>query len=168
VAEELLLRPAEGIGVVWSRAAAGALARGDGEPDGGWRLDGSLDPGYTALRVITAATADGSALFICAARPEGAAHHDEEAVAATLVDPDGVVATIEEALISTEYGSDGAIRRLGLELYKGGDDYPVRAAGDAAEDLSDRTSGSRHDRARLRFRLAGNEGVALYEIVHRA
>ncbi len=165
--EELSLTPAEGLRVVWDRATLAALADGGDEPDAGWRLEGSLEPGFTALRVVSGATADGSLLILCAARPEGAAHHDEESVAAIVAEPEGGVVPISEALVSTEYAPDGAIRRLGLELYKEGDDYPLRGAGDATEATSSEGGGERRDSARLSFRLDGSEGAALYEIVQR-
>jgi hypothetical protein len=152
VAEEIELRPAEGLGVAWDLPPAG-----EGEP--AWRVTGSLD-GFSALRVLTARTADGSALVLCGALPRGAGHHDEEAVVAAVIGPERAVHPIEEALVSTEYAPDGSVRRLGLELYKPGDDYPVRAAGDATAAAG--------DRAELRFRLDGSEGTASYEVVRPA
>jgi hypothetical protein len=149
VADELALAPAEGLTVVWDRDA-------DGEDGPGWRLSGSLD-GFSTLRVLTATIADGSALMLCAARPERAEHHDADAVAAAVIGADGTVQTIEEALLSTEYAADGSVTRLGLELYKPGDDYPLRAAGDVT------SAGG--ERSELRFRLDGSEGTAIYEIV---
>ncbi len=167
MADELSLTPAEGLRVVWDRAAVAALVNGDGESQAGWRLEGSLAPGFSTLRVVTGATADGSLLLLCAARPEGAAHHDGEAVAAVVADPEGGMEPISEALVSTEYAADGSIRRLGLELYKPGADYPLRGAGDATRAFSSEADGERRDSAHLSFRLNGSEGVALYEIVHR-
>ena len=132
------------------------------------RLEGALAPEFSALRVVSAATADGTLLLLCAARPEAAAHHDEEAVAAILVSPEGEPEAVEEALVSTEYAADGAIRRLGLELYKEGDDYPVRGAGDATDTGAVEAEGARRDGGELAFRLDGSAGAALYEIVHPA
>jgi hypothetical protein len=89
-----------------------------------------------------------------------------DAVAAVLVSPEGAPATVEEALVSTEYAADGAIRRLGLELYKEGDDYPVRGAGDATGAAAADADG--RDVTELAFRLDGNAGAALHEIVRPA
>jgi hypothetical protein len=167
VGEELSLTPAEGLRVVWDRTALAALADPGDEPNPGWRLEGSLEPAFTALRVVSGATADGSLLVLCAARPQGAAHHDEESVAAIVADPEGDLSPISEALVSTEYAPDGAIRRLGLELYREGDDYPLRGAGDATKATWSEADGERRDSAQLNFRLDGSEGAALYEIVQR-
>ncbi len=168
MADEFRLTPAEGVGVVWDRAAVAALATPGTEAGPAWRLDGSLGPGFSLLRVVSGATEAGSLLMLCAARPDAAASHAEELVAACLVGPDGDVGTIEEALVSTQYAADGSIRRLGLELYKPDDDYPVRAAGDATGTSSVDEDGERRDRAELSFRLDGSAGSATYEIVHRA
>ena len=165
MADELALAPAEGIRVIWDRAAVAAYAAGEGEPDPAWRLDGSLTPGFSALRVVSGATADGSVLLLAAARPAAAASHDEEQVAALVAGPDAGAEPIEEALVSTEYAADGSIRRIGLELYKPGDDYPMRGAGDAVRTSLAGTGAERHDISVLDFRLGGSRGVALYEIV---
>jgi len=168
VADQVTLTPAEGISVEWDTDAVRALANDDAHPQPAWRLDGALAPGFSALRVVSGATADGTLLLLCAARPEAAAHHDEDAVAAVLVSPEGEPEAVEEALVSTEYAADGAIRRLGLELYKEGDDYPVRGAGDATGGGAAAAEGERRDVAELAFRLDGSAGAALYEVVRPA
>jgi hypothetical protein len=168
VADELRLAPADGVGVIWDRAAVAAIAKPGAETGPAWRLDGSLDPGFSLLRVVSGATEAGSLLMLCAARPQGATDHAEELVAALLVSPDGDSEEIEEALISTQYASDGSIRRLGLELYRPGDDYPLRGAGDVTGTSSSEENGARHERAELRLRLDGTPGAAIYELVRRA
>jgi hypothetical protein len=165
---EIALAPADGLEVVWDPAAVAALA-GDGGADAEpWRLEGSLAPGFAALRVISGATPEGSLVLVCAARPQGAEHHDEDLVAAVVVDPDGESQAISEPLVSTEYAADGSVRRLGLELYKEGDDYPVRGAGDTTSSSSSEADGERRERAELAFRLDGATGRALYETVRPA
>ena len=165
MADELRLTPAEGLTVAWDRAAVAALAGTDG---GGapWRLEGELQPRFSALRVISGATRDGALLFLCAARPAEARNHDEELVSALVVSPEGERHEIEEALVSTEYAADGSIRRLGLELYKEGDDYPVRGAGDATSTPGAGEGGRAV--AELDFRLDGSAGTARYEILRAA
>ncbi len=165
MAEQVKLAPAEGISVEWDTDAVRALADDDSRQQPAWRLDGALAPEFSALRVVSGATSDGTLLLLCAARPEAAAHHDEDAVAAVLISPEGAPEAVEEALVSIEYAADGGIRRLGLELYKEGDDYPVRGAGDATGAEAD---GERRDVAELAFRLDGSAGAALYEIVRPA
>jgi hypothetical protein len=164
VTDELTLAPAERLRVIWSRGAVAAYAS-PGEVEPAWRLEGELAPAFSALRVISAATGDGSLLVLASARPAKAAGHDEEAVAAALGEPGEAPEPLSEALLSTEYAADGSIRRLGLELYKQGDDYPVRAAGDAIDTRSSNDDSVRRESARLRFRMDGSEGVALYEII---
>ena len=46
-------------------ADAGAIGGDDA-----WRLEGSLDPGFEALRVISGKAEDGSLLVLCLTRPE--------------------------------------------------------------------------------------------------
>lgn len=167
VAEGLTLELATGLGLSWDPETARAYA-GDGETsERAWRLDGALEPAHSALRVLSAATEDGSALVLAAARPEGADGHDEETITAILVDVKGEVTRFEEALLSTQYAMDGSVRRIGLELYEAGQDYPLRGAGDATSTSASDEGGSRCERAELRFRLDGSHGVALYEILHR-
>jgi hypothetical protein len=161
VADELSLSAAEGIRVIWDRQDLAALASGNGSA-GVAKLEGSLDQDWDSLRIVSGAAADGSLLGLCAARPAGAANHDTDTVAATVVDPEGAVHEVEEALLSTEYAADGRVRRFGVELYRPGNDYPLRAAGDAIEDGGD------GDVVTLSFRLDGSEGTALYEIVRRS
>jgi hypothetical protein len=168
VADELRLAPADGIGVVWNRAAVASLATPGSDSGPAWRLDGSLDHGFSLLRVVSGVTEAGSLLMLCAVRPLDATHHADELVTALVVGPDGESSEIEEALVSTQYASDGSIRRLGLELYKPGDDYPIRGAGDATGTSSSEEDGTRTERAELNLRLDGSPGAATYEIVRRA
>jgi hypothetical protein len=162
VADELRLTPAEGVTVAWDQAAVAALATPDAGEGAPWRLEGELAPRFSALRVISGATRDGALLVLCAVRPAGAEHHDEELVAAVVVSPEGEAQAIEEALVSTEYTGDGSIRRLGLELYKEDDDYPVRGAGDAT---SSAVADDGRKLAELDLRLDGSAGTGRYEIL---
>ena len=168
MADQVKLTPAEGISVAWDTDAVRALATDESRAASCVAPGGRPRPGVQRPACGLGATADGTLLLLCAARPEAAAHHDEEAVAAVLVSPEGEPEAVEEALVSTEYAADGAIRRLGLELYKEGDDYPVRGAGDATDTGAAEADGERRDEAELAFRLDGSAGAALYEIVHPA
>jgi hypothetical protein len=166
VADEVDLSPAAGIRVSWDRAAVAALGRNPGaEP--GWRLESPLPERYDALRIVSGATADGALLLLCGALPAGAAHHDQEAIAALVVDADGEAKPIEEALVSTEYAADGSVRRLGFELYQAGHDYPVRAAADSRDTPGGNGAG-RPDVTRMDFRLDGGSGAAVHELVRRS
>lgn len=161
---ELRLDPAPGLAVSWSAEALDALRR-DGATADAWHLEGALAPVHSALRVLTAALDDGTALLVAAARPAGATGHDAEHVAGLLVGAETQPERLAEVLLSTEYAADGAIRRVGLELYRTGEDYPLRAAGNARTATRGAESGE-VDRAALSFRMGGRSGSAVYEVVH--
>ncbi len=131
--------------------------------NGTWSLAGSLTPGNSALRVLTA-TVDGALLMLASVRPQGADAHDEEKVTALLLENGGKRTEFDEVLLSTQYDSAGSVRRVGLELYPEGDDYPSRGAGDTIE-LGRGPEGD-HSIAKLDFRFDGRRGTAVYEIIH--
>lgn len=147
---EVSLPVGDGLGVSWN-------------DDGTWSLTGSLAPGHSALRVLTA-TLNGALLILASARPQEADAHDEEKVAALLLENGGKRTEYDEVLLSTQYDSAGSVSRVGLELYPEGDDYPSRGAGDTIE-LGRGPEGD-HSIATLDFRLDGRRGTAIYEIVH--
>jgi len=162
MADEIALE-LDGVRVRWDAGAVAAYP--SGEPKPAWALEGSLTPDHSALRVLSGATADGSILLLAAARPAAADAHDAERIGAILVEAGGNVVAMDEVLLSTEYAGDGAVRRITLELYREGDDYPLRGAGDAESTGTEEREGHRAETATLRFRLDGSEGAALYEIV---
>ena len=157
MAEGLRLEPAPGVAVRWD------LRSGDELP--AWSLDGELEPGLAALRLLSARLDDGRVLLLAAARPDGAEGHDAETTAAVIVDPEGGVSELEEILLSTEYAEDGRIRRLGLELYPPGEDYPHRGGAEALSAERREAAGRRTDSAEMGMRLDGVAGSARYEIV---
>lgn len=131
-----------------------------------WRLEGHLGGEYSALRVLTAATEAGTLLLIAGARPAGADGHDAENPQAALISGSGEVTVMEEALVSTQYGANGHVQRATVELYAEGDDYPLRGAGDAANAEASNEGPLRRERAVLDFRLDGEAGTAILEILH--
>lgn len=165
VAEGLALDVAPGVRVIWDMDIVNRLAPdGLDRPETIWTLEGEPE-GFSALRVLTAATGDGRVVLLASLRPAGAGGHGEELVAATLIDDEGPRA-IEEALLSTEYAADGSPRRITLELWPDGEDYPLRGAGLAGAVAShppDAEGVSRRGAA-LRFHLDGSRGAAVYEI----
>ncbi|MEJ7875082.1 MAG: hypothetical protein WKF62_00365 [Solirubrobacterales bacterium] len=165
MAERLALELEPGLRVTWDVDEVRAGLNGGDAPTL-WKMEGALSDRHVALRVLTGMSAKGTILLIAAVRPAGADGHDTEDLQAVLIDGTGDVTRIEEALVSTQYAGDGSIGRLGLELYRAGDDYPMRGAGDV--EASTRTSLGEHTReeARLAFRLDGEPGTALYEILH--
>ena len=160
MAEDLRLEPAPGVTVRWA-------APGTGDPPA-WSVEGELEPRLAALRVLSGRLEDGRLVLVAAARPEGAEGHDAEGTVAAIVDPDGGVSEIEEVLLSTEYAEDGRIRRVGLELYPPGEDYPHRGAADALDGEHSEARGRRTDSAAMALRLDGVPGSARYEIVRSA
>ena len=83
-----------------------------------------------------------------------------------LVSRSGEVKPIEEALVSTQYAASGRIERVGLELYAEGDDYPVRGAGDVRRATAGEEDNFRREQAWLDFRLDGEAGDAILDILH--
>ncbi len=122
--------------------------------------------GQIVRRSIGIAFSDGGLLALSAVRPESAAGHGEEAVAAVLCGPDGAPAEVAETLLSTEYGPDGVQRRATLELWIDGDEgQPLRGAGTLISASSVQHPGLRAEIAFFRWSLEGREGLGHYEIV---
>jgi hypothetical protein len=155
--------------VEWDRDALAALAAGRDDVGAVWRLAGELDwDEVDALRVISGRLADSRTLAIAAIRPARAAGHGEEAIAGAIAGPDGLEA-LDEVLLSTEVADDGALRRIGLELYRDGDDLPLRLAGDAAENSATREGELMRRRAVCDLRAGDSRGgVALVEVLSRS
>jgi hypothetical protein len=154
---ELRSEPAPGLIVSWDTEALAGLASGApvGRP---WTLEGE-PADDRAVRILSAGLNDGSALVVAAVRAADAPGHDAELIAGIVVDAEGAATELEEVLLSTEYDADGRIRRAGLEVYREGDDYPLRAAGDALPEAGEAEG------ALLDFRMDGRQGRATYEVV---
>ena len=131
----------------------------------GWSLEGSLEPDWSALRVLTGQLSDGARVLLAAARPSGARAHDEEIVRAVVLRPSGETEEIAEILLSTEYAADGSVRRVGMELYPEGEDYPHRAAADTREARRAAEGGRRTEVAEMELRMNGVVGRATHEIL---
>ena len=166
MAEGIAIEPAPGIRVVWDDLAETRSALSAEEPSAPWRLEGELGSSHTALKVLTASAGKGSLLLLAGARPDGADGHDAESPHAVLISGSDELTPIEEALISTQYSASGAIERVGLELYAEGDDYPVRGAGDVRRASAADEGAFRREHAWLDFRLDGEVGAAILDIVH--
>lgn len=164
VTDPIALELAPGARVIWDLDAVRRLApAGASEPESLWTLEGDLQ-GFTLLRVLSAAFEDGRVVLLTAARPIGARGHNEEVVAASVVGRRGP-ATVEEPLLSTEYANDGSPRRVTLELWLDGEDYPLRGAGEAtAVATQTDDQGVERAGAALRLRLEGANGAGAYEI----
>ena len=86
--------------IEWDREALDAL-RTNPEASPAWRIVEGSPPQPGALRVISAAFDDGSALALAGVRAPDAPGHDQDVVSGVLVDPDGGQESLTEALIST-------------------------------------------------------------------
>jgi hypothetical protein len=161
---EIYLAP--GLQVAWDDLDAIRSDLGSDESPPLWRLQGDLSASHAAVRVLTGATRKGALLLLAGARPEGAGGHDAESPQAVIVSRSGEVEKIEEALLSTQYAADGTIERIGLELYGEEEDYPVRGAGDATSTSAADEGPIRRERALLEFRLDGEAGTAILDILH--
>ena len=164
--DSAVLELAPGIRVAWDDLDQTRADLSAGEPSASWRLEGELGAGHTAIRVLTGSAGKGTLLLLAAARPDEADGHDAENPRAVLVSRSGETKAIEEALVSTQYSANGQIERLGLELYAEGDDYPVRGAGDARRATASDEGALRHEQAWLDFRLDGEVGDAILDILH--
>jgi len=132
-------------------------------PPSPWELEAEPDwRRLDSIRLVSALFDDGGALGLAALRPRGARGHDEDVVAARLVDAEGEQTTTSEALVSVEYDAEGAPRRVGLELWTDPDSSPLRVAADRADDAN---SQSDRESISMRFRLDGISGLGLYEVL---
>jgi hypothetical protein len=156
----------DGVRLTWRPdALEGSEARQGASP---WDLEEGIDwKRAEALRLVSAVFDDGRKLAVAALRPRAAAGHDADSVASHLVQ-EGEPVTVTEALVSTEYDADGLPRRVGLELWTHAEPAPLRVAGDreGAPELSGQ--GVRRQATRMSFRLEGEVGRGLYEIVRPA
>jgi hypothetical protein len=151
--------------LVWDLGLLAQAGTGDQSP---WRLEGELDWGrFESLRVVSAALGDEK-IVLAAVRPVGAEGHDEDGVIAARLLPDADVETAADALLSLEYDGAGALRRIGMELWRG-DGAPLRVAADrTAEPATATEEGLQRESTPLRVRVDGREGAGVHDLVTRA
>jgi len=130
---------------------------------------GEPDWDRIALTRSVAAWLDGdTGVTLTGVRPAGVEDQAGEAVSAALLDRDGG-RPVEEARLSTTYDGDGRQRRVGLELWLGGeDDYARRAAGEVLCGSTLELGQLRLDCAFLRWHMDGRAGVGRYDVVRHA
>jgi hypothetical protein len=135
---------------------------------------GAPDWGKIALaRTVGAWLGDDLSVSLTAIRPAGAKHHEDERVAATILERDPEsgaprATAVVEPRLSTTYDEDGRQVAAGLELFVDEDGLPRRAAGEVA-------CGTTLDLGRLtlhcaffRWRMEGRTGVGRYDVLARA
>jgi len=128
------------------------------------------DPDWDRIELTRTVTAwtDGACAALTAVRPEGAAHHADEATWAALWEPERLL-TIEDGRLSTTYDADGHTRRAGLELWPEGDEeWARRGAGEVLCGSSLELGALQLDCAFFRWHLEGRAGVGRYDILRRA
>lgn len=151
--------------IEWSTEALAALVTPQPDPQPTWHLAGEVDwDEIEGLRIISARIGADLLLAVGAVRPAGAAGHGDELVAGAVGDGESFE-RLEDALVSTEYGADGAVRRIGLELYRGPGDFPIRIAGDMIASDSERRDGFRRDTATFELRSAGEQGIGVLDVL---
>lgn len=124
------------------------------------------DDAQIVRRSIGIVFADGGLLALSATRPQGAAGHGDESVAAVLCSADGAPVEVSETLLSTEYDAEGVQRRATLELWLDDEDeQPLRGFGTLISAASVEHPGLRGRIAFFRWSLEGREGLGHYEVV---
>jgi hypothetical protein len=127
-------------------------------------VDGIEPASLQSARSVSGFFGDDAALTLLALRPRRATHHDSDLIAATLFDPDGWV-PVADPRLSTTYSEAGLPMRTSLELWVGDgeDEFPRRAAGEAASPGAEVTAGQLALRvAPLRCHSRGSEGAGVY------
>jgi hypothetical protein len=127
----------------------------------------------TLARTLGAWLGDDLAVSLAAIRPAGASHHEDERVAATVLDADPEsgeprATPIVDARLTTTYDGDGRQRSAGLELYVDEDGFPRRAAGEVVCGTTLDLGRLRLDCAFFRWRMEGRTGIGRYDVLRRA
>jgi hypothetical protein len=124
-------------------------------------------------RTIGAWLGDDLAVSVAAIRPAGAEHHEEERVAATILDHDPEsdaprALPVLDPRVSTVYDAGGRQRAAGLELFIDEDGFPRRAAGEVVCGTTLDLGRLRLDCAFFRWRMEGRTGFGRYDLLRRA
>ena len=120
-----------------------------------------------AVRNVVALFGPGHGLVALARRPRAAVGHGDELVVARLL-ADGEALAVEDARLSTVYDGDARPRTAGLELWLPGEEFPRRAFGSAIAGVSLALEGLEAHVAVFGWRMAGIDGIGLYELTARA
>lgn len=127
-------------------------------------LDGIDPASLDSLRTVTGWFAPDEAFTLLAMRAPRSSGQEADLVAATLFDPEGWV-PVADPRLSTTYDGAGVPTRVNLELWvsEGEDEFPRRAAGEAAAPSATVTAPGIEMRAiPLRCHSRGREGGGVY------
>lgn len=128
------------------------------------------------VRTVNAWMGEDLGVSLSAIRDDRAAHHDDEAVGATLFAPlpedeDGhglsPARDIVEPRISTTYDADGRQRRATLELFETEDGWARRIGGEVHAGTTLDLGRLRLDCAFFHWEMDGRHGVGRYDILRR-
>jgi hypothetical protein len=122
-----------------------------------------------SIRDISAWFDPAEGLVLTALRPRGGAGHDRDIVSASIFESSGVI-PVADPRLSTTYAADGQPVRMSLELWltenEEGEQYPIRAAGEALGARAASTRGGFDVQAfALRCHSRGHEGIGVYMLV---
>ncbi len=123
--------------------------------------------GIELARSLSAWMGPERAVTLTAVRPAKAKHHDDEAVAAFLVDR-GEPRAVFDPRLSTTYDGELRQRRAGLELWmseEGG--HAHRAAGEVVCGTTVELGELRLDSAFFQWRMEGRSGTGRYDVMRR-
>jgi hypothetical protein len=123
-------------------------------------------------RTVAAWLDDDLAVTLSAIRPAGAGHHEDERVAATILDRDPEsgeprASSVVDPRLSTTYDADGRQRAAGLELFVDGEGFPRRAAGEVLCGTTLDLGRLRLQCAFFRWHMEGRTGVGRYDVLAR-
>ena len=129
---------------------------------------GTPDWSQIALaRTLSAWLGADRAITLTAVRPAKAKHHDDEAVAAFLIDG-GEPLPVFDPRLSTTYDGELRQRRAGLELWMSEEgDFARRAAGNVLCGTTVDLGELRLDSAFFAWRMEGREGTGRYDVLRR-
>jgi hypothetical protein len=124
-------------------------------------------------RTVAVWMGDDLTVSLAAIRPAGASHHEDEEVAATLLELDPETeepraSPVLDPRLSTVYDAGGRQRAAGLELYLDEDGPARRAAGDVVCGTTLDLGRLRLDCAYFRWRMEGRTGFGRYDVLRRA
>jgi hypothetical protein len=124
------------------------------------------EAGAARRRFVVAGTEDGAVLNLVALRPASGASHGDELVAAEVAEPGGEdgATSFEEVRLSSIYGPDGLPRTGGAELYRPGEEWPLRLSGEAVAGGVLAAGASSIAITFFRWTFTGRPGWGSYEI----